>query len=777
MKTKILFLSAMLFSIAVFSQDVIAAWTFPTTSGAAPLSIAAECGVNSGSSNIYADGTNNSSTWTSNTSNYQFFTGVAPSSALCSVTAATGALSPTNSANNGKSIVIKTSTTGYKSIKFSYYTRGTSTGFSSQLWEYSTTGTSWTTITTITGTNVTSFSQKTVLDGTNTAFDNLSTLYLRVTLTGASSATGNNRFDNFVIEGTDVWVNLQWPQNLELNFYNSDYIYGQIYKPGVTDAAGQGSGISAWVGLNKSDTNPNTWAESSWKSAQYNTDSSNNDEYKAQIGFISATGDDYVLPGKYYYATRFQVDTKPYVYGGNKLISPNEGGFWDGTTYKSGTLTVLTELMPDTSCGATFTHPNNRIDAIPVPEANMYRFEFVENGNTTVITKSTNSVVWNELGAAMKYNTPYQVKVAWSTDSGSTWTNYGAACTITLAQTTYIYRGCGTTYTNPNMRVEALPLANATEYTFEFTNTTTNAVTEVVSTNPYTTFGAAAVPQGTYDIRAKAMVNGVYGTYGSVCNITYAIPLDTSKLLTTYCGTTMGHSNHRMDAEARTGATAWMFKFVEGSNTYEIASATNGINFAALGANLKYDTPYAISVKYQKDGVWSDYGASCNVSVSQLTYVYAGCGSTYTENIRIQTLPILNATEYTFEFGAGGPTFTSANPYITFATTGLAAGTYSIRVKAMANGVYADYGSACSITYGPAMARVSVFPNPFINSFTVDVKEAQVAIYDENGNLREEYKITRNAKPVMGTSLGKGLYFVHIKQQGAETKVLQVVKK
>lgn len=91
-----------------------------------------------------------------------------------------------------------------------------------------------------------------------------------------------------------------------------------------------------------------------------------------------------------------------------------------------------------------------------------------------------------------------------------------------------------------------------------------------------------------------------------------------------------------------------MFKFVEGSNTYEIASATNGISFAALGANLKYNTPYAISVKYQKDGVWSDYGVSCSVSVSQLTYTYKQCGVTISNpNERIEALPILNATEYT----------------------------------------------------------------------------------------------------------------------------------
>lgn len=117
--------------------------------------------------------------------------------------------------------------------------------------------------------------------------------------------------------------------------------------------------------------------------------------------------------------------------------------------------------------------------------------------------------------------------------------NYGAACTLILGQTTYIYRGCGTTYSNPNMRVEALPLTNGTEYIFQFTNTSTNTGTEVVSTNPYTTFGLAGVPQGTYNIRAKAKINGTYGAYATVCNIIYAVPLDTTKLLSSFCGTTI----------------------------------------------------------------------------------------------------------------------------------------------------------------------------------------------------------------------------------------------
>lgn len=580
--------------------------------------------------------------------------------------------------------------------------------------------------------------------------------------------------------GSNPDATMQWPQTLEINFNANSLVFGRVFSLGITDTSSSpNSAVTAWIGYNTTDTNPNTWAESSWKTTIPNSAAFNYgsyDEYMTYFGYVSDT--EYILPGTYYYASRFQINSGSYIYGGNSYnATSNEGGIWNGTTYKNGKLTVLTQIMPDL-CGTTFSHPNNRIDAIPVSGANMYRFQFVENGNTTVITKSTNSVVWNELGAALKYNTAYQVKVAWSTDGGTTWTNYGAACTLTLGQTTYIYRGCGTTYSNPNMRIEALPLTNATEYTFEFTNTSTNAITEVVSTNPYTTFGLAGVAQGTYNIRVKAKINGIYGAYATVCNIIYAVPLDTTKLLSSFCGTTMGHSYHRMDAEARTGATAWMFKFVEGSNTYEIASATSGISFAALGANLKYNTPYTISVKYQKDGVWSEYGVSCNVSVSQLTYTYKQCGVTISNpNERIEALPILNATEYTFEFGTGGSTIVTTNPYTTFAASTVAAGTYSVRVKAKANGVYGDYGTACNITYAPATAKMTLYPNPFTDSFTIsNISDAEVSIYDQNGNLREQQKISSSTKSYLGSKLEKGLYIVVIKK-GNDIQQLQVIKK
>ncbi len=124
------------------------------------------------------------------------------------------------------------------------------------------------------------------------------------------------------------WANLQWPPTATITEGGSFVAYGQAYEPGVTDAAGQGAGIESWFGWNSTDTDPSTW--SNWIAGSYNVDQGNNDEYMATIG----TG---IAIGTYYYTSRFRITGGNYQYGG---YSAGGGGFWDGTTYTSGFLTV-----------------------------------------------------------------------------------------------------------------------------------------------------------------------------------------------------------------------------------------------------------------------------------------------------------------------------------------------------------------------------------------------------------------------------------------------------
>jgi len=138
------------------------------------------------------------------------------------------------------------------------------------------------------------------------------------------------------------YVSLQWPPTITIPQGGNGTVYGQIYEGTLTDVVpnidGQAPGITAWVGVSPiaSNTNPNTWTN--WVPATWNSGHiSNNDEYQATIG---AT----LLPGTYYYATRFRLNSGAYVYGG--MDSSNNGNFWNGTTYNSGILTVTPPPAP-----------------------------------------------------------------------------------------------------------------------------------------------------------------------------------------------------------------------------------------------------------------------------------------------------------------------------------------------------------------------------------------------------------------------------------------------
>jgi len=152
----------------------------------------------------------------------------------------------------------------------------------------------------------------------------------RGTQSGNSSGIA---IDNIFVNGSPLasesieFANIQFPTSATITEGNTVTVFAQAYKFDFTEAAGQAPGLSAWIGYSETNDNPENsgWT---WIPATFNVQAGNNDEFQVALG----SG---LTPGTYYYASRFQIDAGPFVYGG-------VGGNWNNN---SAVLTVNPDVV------------------------------------------------------------------------------------------------------------------------------------------------------------------------------------------------------------------------------------------------------------------------------------------------------------------------------------------------------------------------------------------------------------------------------------------------
>lgn len=113
----------------------------------------------------------------------------------------------TGVANNGRNITFNVSTVGFSNIVVSFATQGTSTGFNSNQFQYSLDGINFVDFgppyvpATTFGAVPLVFSLATIA-----GLNNNPDAAFRIVFNGATSSTGSNRIDNFVVEGTSETI-------------------------------------------------------------------------------------------------------------------------------------------------------------------------------------------------------------------------------------------------------------------------------------------------------------------------------------------------------------------------------------------------------------------------------------------------------------------------------------------------------------------------------------------------------------------------------------------
>ncbi len=394
--------------------------------------------------------------------------------------------------------------------------------------------------------------------------------------------------------------------------------------------------------------------------------------------------------------------------------------------------------------------------------------------------------------------------------SGNCTSATSAVHLVTIITTTNIRPSqCGSMLSTMNTQILAVIYPSAQMYRFEVSN---GAEVRIYDTTKYN-FDLNKLPgttyATTYSIRVAVKINGVWGNFGNSCNITTP-SLSSNVILTTkvnpaFCGTTLAALDTKIPATIVQNATGYRFEIITGGVTTVYDSATYNFKLSQAGV-AAYGTTYAIRVAALVSGTYGNYGASCNVSTPVLavnsvptTTIHPSfCGATLAAlDTKIGAVIVAGATKGRFEvtIEGGSPIVYEVAAYnFKLSETGVAVlynTNYAIRVAALVNDVWGNYGTSCTVTTPSAPItrmktktfEVAAYPNPFETAFNLNLETpckevVTIAVYDMMGKLVENHQVNplEVANLQIGNNFAAGIYNV-IVSQANEMEAIRLIRK
>ncbi len=419
------------------------------------------------------------------------------------------------------------------------------------------------------------------------------------------------------------------------------------------------------------------------------------------------------VSGSYFYGTTYTVKVAVNVGSGF-------GNYGDACTVTLPNLSSVgtTTVTP---AFANTTIENLQFDSLSVVAGvgvEAYQIRIVNGAYSATITKTGTKFAFMEF-AGYAYNTTYAISVRMK-KSGN-WGSYG---TVTNVSTnpypeTYIQtEQCNSTVASFGTRVYARGIGNVEEYKFRFNNG--GAPIEYALAGRSFRFSdvPGLVAGQTYSVDVAVKWAGSYYQYSDPCNITF--PSGSTVVQTSQCGATLSTLTTPIYANTVSGATNYKFSVTKSSGgsgtavSEELILPRRYFNLSELSAGAaQFNATYSIQVATEINGVYSGFGAACNVSTpSATTQVQASqCGATLgAVGTNIYANSINGVTNYRFHVVkvSGGTAVAVDQVYDInrryFNLTNLGAGnfqagaTYSIEVSCFANGSYQPYGPSCNVT-------------------------------------------------------------------------------
>ena len=234
------------------------------------------------------------------------------------------------------------------------------------------------------------------------------------------------------------------------------------------------------------------------------------------------------------------------------------------------------------------------------------------------------------------YNVQVRAKVG-TASTGYQQGTFGTTCTVRLSgfPQTQLTSTCGSTLANITDPIYCLTVTGASDYQYAIINIANRSDSSAgYRGGPQNDFRFLWLPAGikygtSYDVRVRAKVGGVWGTFGSTCLIiTPTAP--TTQLLAPACGGTLSTfgqvnsitavpaaTNYRFTIkDAATGGTVYSKQFYRGSSINNFSFGwTKLAGGNAPSNNLQANQTYTVSVAAYAGGSYSAEGPVCNITM------------------------------------------------------------------------------------------------------------------------------------------------------------------